>query len=122
MKRNVPRQGVRHGVMPMTVRLVGWLNLFLQQLQSAFPSTTTTIITDEPKDHPITLLPQSDPEEHENEDDDESLPSTSTRSTDLAVDIGTSPGPPTPSHIPPSNTCTAWGLVFDTGLASTEVS
>ena len=58
--------------------------------------------TDEPKGRPTTLRPQSDPEEHEHEDDDESLPRTSTLSKGLVVDIETSPGPPTPSHIPPS--------------------
>ncbi|KAI9461283.1 hypothetical protein BJY52DRAFT_219516 [Lactarius psammicola] len=58
--------------------------------------------TDEPKGHPTTSQPQSDPEEHEHEDDDESLPRASTHSKDLVVDIETSPGPPTPSHIPPS--------------------
>ncbi|KAH9056579.1 hypothetical protein EDB87DRAFT_1579298 [Lactarius vividus] len=57
--------------------------------------------TDEPKGHLTTSLPQSDPEEHEHEDDDESLPRASTHSThskDLVVDIET----PHPSHIPPS--------------------
>ncbi|KAH9034827.1 hypothetical protein EDB85DRAFT_2073544 [Lactarius pseudohatsudake] len=61
--------------------------------------------TDEPKGHLTTSLPQSDPEEHEHEDDDESLPRASTHSAhskDLVVDIETSPGPPNPSHIPPS--------------------
>ncbi|KAH9176580.1 hypothetical protein EDB89DRAFT_2112571 [Lactarius sanguifluus] len=61
--------------------------------------------TDEPKGHLTTSLPQSDPEEHEHEDDDESLPRASTHSThskDLVVDIETSPGPPNSSHIPPS--------------------
>jgi serine/arginine repetitive matrix protein 2 len=56
--------------------------------------------TDEPKDHLTTSMPQSDPEEHE--DDDESLPRASTHLKGLVVDIETSPGPPTPSHIPPS--------------------
>ena len=58
--------------------------------------------TDEPKGRPTTSRPQSDPEEHEHEDDDESLPRASTHLKDLVVDIETSPGPPTPSHIPPS--------------------
>ncbi|KAF8259101.1 hypothetical protein EI94DRAFT_1813952 [Lactarius quietus] len=56
--------------------------------------------TDEPKGCPTALQPQSDPEKHERED--ESLPRASTHSKGLVVDIETSPGPPTPSNIPPS--------------------
>ena len=96
--------------------VVAYVSSPLQCLLSTVPATVPERIpvhddndyddtddTDEPKDRPTTSsLPQSDPEEHEHEDDDESLPRASTLSKGLVVDIETSPGPPTPSHIPPS--------------------
>ena len=56
-----------------------------------------------PRDHsPIARHHSSDLEEHEDEDDDESLPRASMDSKNLVLDIETSPEAPRPSQIPPS--------------------
>ncbi|KAI0281542.1 hypothetical protein BC826DRAFT_1068957 [Russula brevipes] len=57
---------------------------------------------DEPRDHSSIARHHSDPDEHEREDDDDSLPRASIHSKNLVVDIETSPEAPKPSQIPPS--------------------
>ena len=56
----------------------------------------------ESKDHSSILRHHPDPEEHEDEGDDDSLPSASIHSKSIVVDIETSPEAPKPSQIPPS--------------------
>lgn len=58
----------------------------------------------EPRDHPSSVRHHSDPdlEEHEDEDDDDSLPRASIDTKNLVLDIETSPEAPKPSQIPPS--------------------
>ena len=56
----------------------------------------------EPIDHSSSTPHHSDLEEHEDEDDDDSLPRASIDSKNLVLDIETSPEAPKPSQIPPS--------------------
>jgi len=56
----------------------------------------------EPRDHPSIARDDLDHEEHEPEDDDDSLPRASIHLKHLVVEIETSPESPKPSPIPPS--------------------